>query len=140
MSQTMTHRERVMAAVSHRQPDRVPIDLGGTRNSTIVVEGYERLKRHFGITSATRLCDRLTTKGLVERGTSTDNRREVSVLLSRKGQQLVHAVMTERRKALRRILSRLEPEARSTLIEAFATFGEAAGELPDEAWRLGWTA
>ena len=45
----MTHRERVMAAVSYRQPDRVPIDFGGTRDSTIVVEGYERLKKHFGV-------------------------------------------------------------------------------------------
>ncbi|NWF54627.1 MAG: methyltransferase, partial [Syntrophaceae bacterium] len=49
MKEQMSHRERVMAAVSHRQPDRVPIDLGGTRDSSIVVEGYERLKKHFGI-------------------------------------------------------------------------------------------
>jgi DNA-binding MarR family transcriptional regulator len=90
--------------------------------------------------TATRLCDRLVAKGLVERGTSSDSRREVSVLLSGKGRQLVHAVMTERRKALRRILRRLDPEARGALVEAFAAFGEAAGELPDQAWRLGWTA
>jgi uroporphyrinogen decarboxylase len=45
----MNHRERVIAALSHKQPDRVPIDLGSTRNSSIVVEGYERLKSHFGI-------------------------------------------------------------------------------------------
>ncbi len=41
----MTHRERLMAAVSHRQPDTVPIDLAGTRDSSIVVEGYEKLKK-----------------------------------------------------------------------------------------------
>jgi len=45
----MTHRERVIAALSHQQPDRVPLDLGSTRDSSIVVEGYERLKAHFGI-------------------------------------------------------------------------------------------
>ncbi len=55
----MTHRERVMAAVSHRQPDRVPIDFGGTRDSTIVVEGYERLKKHFGVEDGNKLCDRM---------------------------------------------------------------------------------
>jgi uroporphyrinogen decarboxylase len=43
----MTSRERVLAALSHRQPDRVPLDLGGTRNSSMVVEGYERLKALF---------------------------------------------------------------------------------------------
>ena len=51
----MTSRERVMAALSHRQPDRVPVDLGGTRNSSMVVEGYEPLKSHFGIRTETRL-------------------------------------------------------------------------------------
>jgi uroporphyrinogen decarboxylase len=59
MSHAMTHRERLMAAVSHRQPDRVPLDLGGTRDSSMVVEGYERLKKHFGIEAGNRLCDRM---------------------------------------------------------------------------------
>jgi uroporphyrinogen decarboxylase len=59
MSQTMTHRERLLAAVGHRQPDRVPIDLGGTRDTSIVVEGYERLQRHFGVSAPIALCDRM---------------------------------------------------------------------------------
>ncbi|MBL7115096.1 MAG: hypothetical protein ISS35_04965 [Kiritimatiellae bacterium] len=28
---TMTSRERVLAAVNHEEPDRVPIDLGGNQ-------------------------------------------------------------------------------------------------------------
>jgi uroporphyrinogen decarboxylase len=59
MVKTMTHRDRVMAAVSHEQPDKVPIDLGGTRDSSIVVEGYDRLKKHFGIEEENKLCDRM---------------------------------------------------------------------------------
>jgi uroporphyrinogen decarboxylase len=55
----MTSRERVMAALSHRQPDRVPMDLGGTRNSSMVVEGYDRLKAHFGVRTEARLIDRM---------------------------------------------------------------------------------
>lgn len=55
----MTHRERVMAALSHEQPDRVPIDLGSTRDSSIVVEGYERLGGHFGITDEAPLTSRM---------------------------------------------------------------------------------
>ena len=35
----MTHRERVLTALSHRERDRVPIDLGATRDSSIVVGG-----------------------------------------------------------------------------------------------------
>lgn len=47
----MNSRERVMAAVDHRETDRVPIDLGGHRSSGIMAIAYDRLKKHLGITS-----------------------------------------------------------------------------------------
>jgi len=59
MTKSMTSRERVLAAISHQQSDKVPIDLGGTRDSSIVVEGYEKLKEHFGIEAGSELCDRM---------------------------------------------------------------------------------
>jgi uroporphyrinogen decarboxylase len=40
----MTSRERVRAAIHHREPDRVPLDIGGGNSTTMVVESYERLK------------------------------------------------------------------------------------------------
>ena len=55
----MTHRERLLAALSHQQPDSVPIDLGGTVDSSIVVEGYAKLKQHFGIEAEDALCNRM---------------------------------------------------------------------------------
>jgi uroporphyrinogen decarboxylase len=51
----MTSRERLWTALSHKQPDRVPIDLGGTPTSTISVSALENLKRHLGIRSETKL-------------------------------------------------------------------------------------
>ncbi len=59
MSQPMTHRERVLAALSHQQPDRVPMDLGATRNSSIVVDLYEKLKARFGIVEPNRISNRM---------------------------------------------------------------------------------
>lgn len=47
----ITSRERVLRAVNHREPDRVPIDLGGHRSSGIMAIAYDRLKQHLGITS-----------------------------------------------------------------------------------------
>jgi uroporphyrinogen decarboxylase len=44
----MTARERVLAAIAHRTPDRVPIDLGSTPSSGISATAYERLRRHLG--------------------------------------------------------------------------------------------
>ena len=59
MAKSMTHRERLVAAISHKQPDMVPIDLCGTVDSSIVVEGYEKLKEHFGIEAENELCNRM---------------------------------------------------------------------------------
>ena len=45
----MTPRQRIIAAVNHTQPDRVPIDFGGHRSSGISAIAYARLKRALGI-------------------------------------------------------------------------------------------
>jgi uroporphyrinogen decarboxylase len=45
---TMTHRERVSRALNHQEPDRVPLDLGSTRSTSLVVEAYENLNRFLG--------------------------------------------------------------------------------------------
>jgi uroporphyrinogen decarboxylase len=50
---TLTARERVLAALEHREPDRVPIDVGGTSFSTLIGRAYERLKAELGVTSDT---------------------------------------------------------------------------------------
>jgi DNA-binding MarR family transcriptional regulator len=89
--------------------------------------------------TATRLCDRLLAKGLIERSTSPENRREVTVMLSPDGQALVRAVSNRRRRELRRVIAQLDTRARRSLIQAFETFAAVAGELHDDAWRLGWT-
>lgn len=51
----MTHRERLISALEHREIDMVPIDFGSTRDSSIVVEGYEHMKEHFGIREENRI-------------------------------------------------------------------------------------
>ena len=66
MPETLTSRERVLKALNHEEPDRVPMDLGGTHDSSIVVEGYERLKAHFGVTSKTEIMQRMTRAVMVD--------------------------------------------------------------------------
>ena len=54
----MTPRERVLAAIGHRQPDRVPVDLGSTPSSGISAIAYGNLKAHLGMRrGATRVYD-----------------------------------------------------------------------------------
>jgi uroporphyrinogen decarboxylase len=45
----MTHRQRILAALARREPDRVPLDLGGTGCSTMTVGAHARLRAHLGI-------------------------------------------------------------------------------------------
>ena len=40
---TMTRRERVIAALEHREPDRVPLSM------SITIDAYQNLKRYLGI-------------------------------------------------------------------------------------------
>ena len=40
----MTHRERLLTALNHKEPDRVPLDLGGTGGSTLNIDAYQNLK------------------------------------------------------------------------------------------------
>lgn len=45
----MNSRERVLTALGHREPDRIPIDLGGHRSSGISALAYARLREHLGL-------------------------------------------------------------------------------------------
>jgi uroporphyrinogen decarboxylase len=54
----MTRRGRVLAAISHKEPDRTPVDLGAMRSTGITAIAYHRLKAHLGMTSgATHVYD-----------------------------------------------------------------------------------
>jgi uroporphyrinogen decarboxylase len=44
----MTGRERVLRALDHREVDRVPIDLGGTPNSTMCASAYAGFAHYLG--------------------------------------------------------------------------------------------
>jgi len=45
----MNSRERVLTALTHQEPDRVPIDLGATAVSTIAIPTYAALRKHLGL-------------------------------------------------------------------------------------------
>src|SRR3989304_1599000 len=44
----MTPRERVLAALDHDEPDRVPIDFSGHRSSGIAAIAYAKLRKALG--------------------------------------------------------------------------------------------
>jgi uroporphyrinogen decarboxylase len=54
----MTSRERVLKTINFKEPDRVPIDLGGTTGASgIHLLAYNNLKKHLGLTSGIVRCN-----------------------------------------------------------------------------------
>lgn len=53
----MNSRDRIMAAINHRQPDKVPVDLGSSTVTGISAIAYNNLKSHLKISSPTRVFD-----------------------------------------------------------------------------------
>ena len=58
-SMTMTPRERVRTTLAHREPDRVPLDLGSTGNTGITAIAYRKLLNHLGIEAEVVVWDRM---------------------------------------------------------------------------------
>ncbi|MFA6175332.1 MAG: uroporphyrinogen decarboxylase family protein [Phycisphaerae bacterium] len=62
----MTHRERIISALQHKEPDRVPVDLGATESSGIMGIAYNRLKKYLGIAGKTQIYDMMQMIAKVE--------------------------------------------------------------------------
>jgi uroporphyrinogen decarboxylase len=56
----MNSRERLLTALSHQEPDRVPFDLGGTQVTGIHVVAYRNLRQALGLPQVeVELCDHI---------------------------------------------------------------------------------
>ncbi len=63
----MNHRERVLAALRHEEPDQVPIDFGATVDSTIMATAYQELRQELGLgSSLTRVLDIAQQTAVIE--------------------------------------------------------------------------
>lgn len=72
----MNHRQRVLGALRHQEPDRLPIDLGGTGDSTIMAVAYQEFRAHLGLRpSTTRVVDVYQQTAVIEE----DVRQELGV-------------------------------------------------------------
>ncbi|GMQ75669.1 MAG: uroporphyrinogen decarboxylase family protein [Gammaproteobacteria bacterium] len=59
---TWTHRERILAALNHEEPDRVPIDFGSAGPTAIVAEAYQNLIEHLDLKHEAETLQQLKTQ------------------------------------------------------------------------------
>ncbi|WP_240942571.1 MarR family winged helix-turn-helix transcriptional regulator [Planosporangium thailandense] len=88
--------------------------------------------------TGTRMCDRLTRKGLIRRYRSGSDRRSVHLTLTPAGRTLVNEVTRQRRAQLARIVAATAEEWPPEVARALHAFAVAAGEAPEPRWWLGW--
>ena len=63
----MTSRERVRAALNHKEADKIPVDCGGMRSTVLLGATYNRLKRHLKKAGGeTKIYDMVQQLALVE--------------------------------------------------------------------------
>jgi DNA-binding MarR family transcriptional regulator len=84
------------------------------------------------------MCDRLARKELIRRHRLSSDRRSVRVSISAAGRELVAAVTQRRRGEVQAIVERLSPQQREQLVATLRMFADAAGEVPEQNWSLGW--
>lgn len=63
----MTSKERIRAAIEHRQPDRVPVDFGASFITGIHCSVVDNLRRHYGLEPRpVKVCEPYQMLGFVE--------------------------------------------------------------------------
>ena len=55
-----TSFERVKRALEHKEPDRIPFDIGGTMVTGINVNALRDLRRHLGLSDDVQVRDKVT--------------------------------------------------------------------------------
>jgi uroporphyrinogen decarboxylase len=72
-----TSYERLCSALAHKEPDRVPLDLGGAEVAEINVHALNRLRRLLGLPGEAKVRNQVTQTG--ETGADLDDRLRVDV-------------------------------------------------------------
>ena len=137
---------RVLVAVAARSLSDIAEEVTLTQYRTLVVLASRGPQNLVGLAeavavtpaTATRMCDRLVKKKLIVRQSEQDDRRQVRLALTKKGLKLVGTVTDRRRREIEVILSAIDPEEQTVLVQALGQFAAAAGEVPEQDWSIGW--
>lgn len=137
---------RALVAVAARSLADVGEDVTLPQYRALVVlasRGPQRaadMAAALGVTpsTASRMIERLVRKHLVRRSRDRADRRSVRIALAEPGQELVVDVTRRRRREIEGILAQMPVAGRKQLGNALRSFADAAGEVPEQDWSLGW--
>lgn len=137
-------RAMVAIAVASLSAERIDITLPQYRVLVVLTmdgpQGVAALSKVLDVYSSTvtRLCDRLVTKGLIERTADSSDRREVLLTLTRRGRAVVERVTRRRHDRIAAIIDSIPPARRRELVLGLEAFSDAASGTPAQEWSHGW--
>jgi DNA-binding MarR family transcriptional regulator len=138
---------RALVAVAARSLATSDLTLAQYRAlSVIASRGPQRVvdistELRIDSSAGTRLVDRLVRRGLVERRRSDDgDRREVRLMLTLAGRDMVLAVRQARSDTLAPIIAGFPARLRGPSTEAYRRIADALGEVPEHQWPSAWDA
>ncbi len=139
---------RAMVGVAGRSLAEVAVDVTLPQYRTLVVLGDDGPRRladlaeGLGVSpsTATRMCDRLVRKGLLDRRRDELDRREVNLALTPGGRRLVSAVIERRRELVHELLQAIPKRQRAGMVQCLNLVARADGAAPEPHWSSGWTA
>jgi DNA-binding MarR family transcriptional regulator len=137
---------RALVAVAARSLGDVAEEVTLTQYRTLVVlasrgpQSLVSLAYAVDVTppTATRMCDRLIRKKLVQRRHVHGDRRLTRLSLTQTGRELVDAVTERRRSEIEHLLEAVPVEQQTALVDALQRLATAAGEVPEQDWSAGW--
>ena len=88
--------------------------------------------------TATRMCDRLVTKNLIQRTPSNTDRRQIEITATDAALSLVKRVSLRRRKEIASIASSLPLSSIDALLVGLSAFSNAAAETQEKDWVTKW--
>jgi DNA-binding MarR family transcriptional regulator len=103
-------------------------------------QGVAELAEALAVTppTASRLCERLVRKGLVNRRADRLDRRHVRIGMTRAGRRIIDDVTKRRRAEIASLVANVPTEDRFSVVEALQQLCKTAGEVPEQNWSLGW--
>lgn len=137
---------RVFVATAARSLARLDDEVTLPQFRTLVVlvsRGPQRIadlaaELDVSSSTATRMCDRLTRRGLVARHVRADDRRAAWVALTTTGRDLVGEAMALRREAIADLVRQAAITRPLVLASVLDALVEIAGELPSRQWLQRW--
>jgi DNA-binding MarR family transcriptional regulator len=129
---------RLLVAISARSIARVDETITIPQFRALVIlsaRGSINLRTLAGIlhvqrSTTSRMVERLITAGLIDRRPHPALRRELVVELTRRGQEIVHAVTAHRREEIARVVRNMPERERYGLVSTLTAFTTAGGEPP----------